>query len=267
LEFFFGAALASGDFNGDGMDDLAMGNPTGDTDGRVGVFVEGGTVRVMEGPLSPGVSRVQFWTQSRIFPGRDQFDEIDGDGSPSESGDRFGHAMAAGDFNADGRDDLAIGSPRETLLLIPFGETLPTQIGIAGAVTVIYGSATGLSRNGGRAPQFWTQQFNVEDEPSAGDWFGASLTAWNFGRNEFRCLAPPSFQCGAAIVSADLAIGVRLENFGSIVNAGAVNVLYGSFFDNGLTSTEDQLWHQESHPSLDPVDGREDEDRFSTALH
>ena len=42
----------------------------------------------------------------------------------------------------------------------------------------------------------------------------------------------------------DLALGVPGENVGSIANAGAVNVIYGSVA--GLTASGDQLWHQDS---------------------
>ena len=41
----------------------------------------------------------------------------------------------------------------------------------------------------------------------------------------------------------DLAIGVPKEDIGTIANAGAVNVLYGS--GAGLTAGGDQLWHQD----------------------
>jgi hypothetical protein len=161
---------------------------------------------------------------------------------------------------------LAIGAPREVLLVIPVGATLPTQIDRAGAVTVIYGSDVGLSidpSDGGRTPQFWTQQFNVEDEPQAGDNFGLSLTALNFGRNELRTVCSPICR-PTTVRTADLAIGVPWEDFGDIQNTGAVNVLYGSFSGNGLTVTNDQLWHQGSHPNLG---NREDGDLFGKAKY
>ena len=41
----------------------------------------------------------------------------------------------------------------------------------------------------------------------------------------------------------DLAIGVPGEDIGSIDDAGAVNVIYGSS-GVGLASTDNQLWHQ-----------------------
>ena len=49
-------------------------------------------------------------------------------------GDNFGAALASGDFNGDGYDDLAIGVP---------GEDLDSDTG-AGDVAFIYGSASGL---------------------------------------------------------------------------------------------------------------------------
>jgi FG-GAP repeat len=61
----------------------------------------------------------------------------------AEGSDRFGSALAAGDFNADGRADLAVGVP---------GETLGGAFG-AGAVNVLYGSAGGLTAAGS---QLWS---------------------------------------------------------------------------------------------------------------
>ena len=60
----------------------------------------------------------------------------------SESGDAFGGSLAAGNFNGDLYDDLAIGAPWE-------------DVGVtdrAGAVNLLYGSMLGLSVDGA---QIW----------------------------------------------------------------------------------------------------------------
>jgi len=92
-----GAAVAAGDINHDGIDDLAMGAP----DGNGGA----GAVAVAYGPFSDeGLGGKQVFNQSTAgVPGG------------SEKGDGFGVALAFGDFNGDSRDDLAIGSPLETI--------------------------------------------------------------------------------------------------------------------------------------------------------
>jgi FG-GAP repeat len=60
---------------------------------------------------------------------------------------------------------------------------------------------------------------------------------------------------------ADLAVGVPDEDVGTITNAGAVNVLYGS--GTGLSAAGNQLWHQDSGGILD---GAEADDIFGWAL-
>ena len=50
-----------------------------------------------------------------------------------QRGDGFGTALAAGDLNKDGRDDLAVGVPNKDV-----GEALST-----GGVTMLFGSAQG----------------------------------------------------------------------------------------------------------------------------
>lgn len=58
--------------------------------------------------------------------------------SDNAAGDRFGETLAAGDFNDDGRDDLAIGAPAET-----------DAGGFAAVeVTLLFGSASGLTSAG-----------------------------------------------------------------------------------------------------------------------
>ena len=51
----------------------------------------------------------------------------------------------------------------------------------------------------------------------------------------------------AAKANIDLAIGVRTEDLGSVINVGGVEVIYGS--SNGLSATlahADQFWTQDS---------------------
>jgi hypothetical protein len=61
-------------------------------------------------------------------------------GSAAEEQDWFGWALAAGDFNHDGFADLAVGASYETV----------GSVFAAGAVSVLYGSAAGLSTSGGQ---------------------------------------------------------------------------------------------------------------------
>ena len=60
---------------------------------------------------------------------------------------------------------------------------------------------------------------------------------------------------------ADLAVGVSLEDVGAVVDAGAVNVLYGSA--GGLTGGGSQLFTQDSPGVPDSV---EFDDAFGEAL-
>jgi hypothetical protein len=118
----FGEALASGDFNGDGADDLAVGVPFEDLGGTA----DAGFVNVLYGRRFFGLDA----------PGNQSFDQ-DSAGLTStaaETDDRFGQTLAVGDFNGDGRDDLAVGVPLEDI-----GSTSD-----AGIVQILYGSEGGI---------------------------------------------------------------------------------------------------------------------------
>ncbi len=207
---FFGRSLAAGDFNGDGYLDLAASTPAEGVSG----MDSGGAVNVLYG-TADGLSEVgnQFWHQ-----------DSPGITDTVEQGDGFGVALAAGDFNGDGFDDLAIGVT---------GENVSNQSG-AGAVNVIYGSMNGLSATGN---QFWHQDSaGIIGAAEADDRFGSALTAGDFDGDMYD----------------DLVVGVPKEDFNGIVDAGVVNVIYGSA--TGLTAAGDQVWHQDTAGILDTAE-------------
>jgi hypothetical protein len=114
----FGRAVAAGDFNDDGFGDLVIGDLGADSvaaDGRSDLAVgvpgeatvfasqDNGGVNVLYGS-DDGLSATgnQFWSQgSTGIPGA------------PEVFNRFGAALAAGDFDKDGRADLATGIPSD----------------------------------------------------------------------------------------------------------------------------------------------------------
>jgi hypothetical protein len=146
---------------------------------------------------------------------------------------------ATGDFNGDGRDDLAVGVPNEDL---PDGMTANGKVN-AGAVNVIYGALAGLTSTGN---QFWHQDSpGINGVAATGDQFGSTLAVGDFNGDGFD----------------DLAIGARLDEVSGVNNAGSVNVIYGSA--TGLKATGDQLWSQNSSGINDVA---EDSDNFGSAL-
>ena len=201
----FGSALATGDFDGDGVSDLAVGVPYE----GIGGAEDAGAVNVLYGFAGVGLSSAfdQLFHQDS--------DEVKG---VAEANDFFGFALAAADFNGDGRDDLAIGVPGEAL----------GSLEDAGAVNVIYGTTNGLD------PAFFDQLFDLNDVPGAAaqeqSVFGWSLTAGDFNGDGF----------------SDLAVGVPFWDLNpQTIISGATAVFYGGAAGLGSGQTS-QLWHQDS---------------------
>ena len=125
---FFGRVVASGDFDGDGIPDVVVGAPREDlsaTNGKVFVYLSS------QGGL--GGTPWQAEAQSATL---------------------FGAAVAAGDFNDDGSDDLLIG-----------GQKITDTQQLEGVAFLFLGSPSGLGPNGHPSNFDWAvagQQANAE---------------------------------------------------------------------------------------------------------
>lgn len=209
----FGAAVAAGYFNDDGYADLAVGAPGED----VGNVVRAGVVNVLYGSAS-GLSST----------GARQFSQAASAGQ-AETGDRFGAALAAGNFDGDARTDLAVGAPDED----------EAKLTDAGHVNLLYGAVGGLATS--RAQHFTQSQ--AAGAAEAGDRFGAALAAGDFDGSR----------------GADLAVGAPDEDTGGMADAGFVNVLYSA--SSGLSGSGAQQFSQSQAAGLAEVG-----DRFGAAL-
>jgi len=278
--------LTHGDFDCDGRQDLALGDP----DQSIGNVLKAGAVHVQYGSgETEAFSLVQL------------------DTIPVAENDAFGFSLAAGDFDGSDCDDLAIGAPG-------FDGNLQN----AGRVYVVRGYP-----NGGLYPD--ADNAVVLDSSQKSGYFGTSLTTGRFNDDRFRDLAVGmpkadvsgerdagtvavyhgsttglvfyrSFSqndCGDGLFETcvggpgdkvkgdaeeddlygfslvagdfdgngfdDLAIGVVGEDKG----AGAVSVLYAKDDGHGLSADPDDLWTQDSKS----VKGaKEDLDGFGFAL-
>jgi glucose/arabinose dehydrogenase len=174
----FGSALACGDFNADGFWDLAIGVPG-----------EGaGTVQTLYGSAA-GLSADQSnrWTQATLGVGE------------AAAGERFGAALASGDFNRDGYADLAIGAPDDA-------EAGPAA---SGSVTAVFGGPGGLSPAG--AVLLHQDSPSIRGVAAAGDQLGYSIASGDIDGDGY----------------FDIVAGAPGDTVSGKAGAGSVAVVFG----------------------------------------
>ncbi|MFE6408645.1 FG-GAP-like repeat-containing protein [Streptomyces sp. NPDC057837] len=180
------------DVNGDGYGDLVLGDyqePRADKPGGH----KGGQITVWYGGPSgpdPAQKPTVIHQDTAGVPGT------------GESGDLFGSALSAGDVNGDGYADIAVGAWAEDI----------GSVEDAGSVTLLFGSAGGLTGTGAKS---WSQDTaGVPGSNETMDAFGMTVRLVDLDKNG----------------KADLVTGAGYEN-----GYGAVTVLRGSA--SGLTTS------------------------------
>lgn len=212
----FGYTLVSGYFNNDEFADLAIAAPSEKVSG-----IRAGTVRIAWGRSDWNAG--PYWL-TKINP------------QVKNEYARFGHALAAGNLDANSRDELVIGMPGSNFSMKKDG-------GLVSVANVLLD---------GRVVQslFFQSQNILPGSTGVGDRFGQSLTIADFNGDK----------------RDDLAIGIpgkskgaSLTDWNGIPKHGAVMVMYG----NGTWLNNFEVWHQDS---AGVAGGREDYDYFGWSL-
>jgi len=201
----YGFSISTGDFNNDMFDDMAVGVPFKDAGGDE----DAGAASVIYGSAT-GLNA--FTTPSQIW-------HLDSPGVAGigRAGDEYGSSITAGDFNDDGFDDMAVGIDRKDA----GGD------GDAGAVSVIYGSMTGLNAVTVQSQIWHLDRPGVAGIGRAGDSYGDSITVGDFNGDGFD----------------DVAVGIPGKDAGGDDRAGAASVIYGSNSGLNAVTVQSQIWH------------------------
>ena len=204
----FATSLASGDFDGDGRDDLAIGDPELDFTIAGNFYQDGGAIHALYGSSAGppdwfDLARTEFLHQGNLYGP-----------TATQHYDRFGEALAAGDWNGDGRDDLAVGHPGEDLGgLDRGGVTILTGDPVDGLAHYFRFLSPGLSGFPG-----------VSQDGQA---IGRVLASGDFDDNGYD----------------DLVLGAPWHDVAGIgMEVGAEVIFYGALFADGLDGNATIYW-------------------------
>ena len=272
----FGFALASGDFDCDGYTDLAVGAP----------------FRHSAGQSDSGAIAVVYGSRDGFVDGQLIDENEVGPTALAAANNRFGYALAAGDFDGDGCADLAIGVPDSDYVgppvdgIVPeegscegwgcVGQTLvnageaivnlwndPATAVVtegAGSVVMLHGHESGLREGILETRALWMRNagyaglsgIDIEED----GWFGARLAAGDIDGDGFD----------------DLVVGVPHATIENYTDAGAIALFLGDDWEplgearayrqgagdvDGVPRTDDQFGNTLAIGDLNG-DGRDD---------
>ncbi|MFC7304317.1 FG-GAP and VCBS repeat-containing protein [Streptomyces monticola] len=253
----WGRALAAGDFDGDGTEDLAVGS----TSSRIHVFKDGistsgtaggrytitpdiqsgdptGPLNLTAGDVN-GDKRTDLvvdgyetdseygWNTNYYVPGTDNGLAVSGAQELKR-----GVITGIGDINGDGYGDIVTGQNWD-----PTTDGSPSipEAGTGGKIHVIYGSAAGPAA----ATAIDQNSPGVPGSSERGDWFGGELSLGDINGDG----------------RTDIVVGSEGENLAGVTNTGSVSVLYGS--ESGVATTGAQFFAQ-STPGVPGSDEKDD---------
>ncbi|WBB60652.1 FG-GAP-like repeat-containing protein [Streptomyces sp. WMMC500] len=258
----FGRTLETGDFDGDGTTDLAVGSATNAVDVFRGPFDKstgtydsryvvapnirsgagdgGGAKHLRAGDVNgDGMDDLvvaglgpDYYDTNRFLPG-----SADGLTRTGEVALPAGTATDIGDLNSDGYGDVVTGLAHDA-----FGDGGHPDGVLGGGVSITYGSAAGPDR----ITRFDQDTPGVEGVSEEGDGFGSDLHLGDIDGDGH----------------LDLAVGAPYEDRGSIADTGTVTVLYDLHAGEGAHTSE--LLHQNA-PGV-PNDNEAD-DVFGAEVH
>lgn len=233
---FFGDAVAVGDFDNDGIDDLAIGVPGEEFGFKFPfpvIFDPSGFPGIPESTFREGAVQVIYGASGGFRDNPQELIQDNLSDGASEDGDGFGHALGVGDINNDSFDDLVIGIPGEDV----------GDVENAGAIHIVYGSEDGLDRDNTQIVDQRTP--GIKSIARENEFFGSTIEVADFSGDGID----------------DVAIGSLRNRQGSNgPSAGSVNVIFGG--SNGLGAI-DQFFNR-STPGVLGVD--RDGDQFGKAL-
>lgn len=259
----FGLSLATGDMDGDGAPELAIGSGceaatytgpftrTGKAAATVRDDFFGGTRGVVAGDVDgdglaelfwlPGPSDDDLRGSVYAYAGTGGPNPVPSAAEPTELPYADGHAGAIGDINGDGYGDLVTGiSSDDSMSGGPAGWARP-----GGEIQVLYGSAQGITAD--QQPKVYHQDTaGVPGTAENGDQFGQSLSLGDVNADGY----------------ADVLVGAPSEAVGSRKLAGTVVLLRGSA--SGLTTTKAAGYTQDTAGVPGAV---ETGDQFGAAVH
>jgi hypothetical protein len=257
----FGHSVATGDFDGDGYDDVVIGVPYEDWGSKSNT----GIVHILYG-ASRGLENRGSANAAVIYQDRR------GVAGVVEAGDEFGMGLAAGDFNGDGVDDLAVGVPGEDrdqgIVQVFFGRAgegltygtidqliRRSDLGVPAVAKDKFGYAleTGDFNNDGLA-DLVVGAHGADGIKGAvhvlhGTAMGLSTTdVWNVAAVDLPVASQMFFGWALAVghfnndAYLDLAVGSPLATVSGKAAAGSVSIFFGS--DSGLRADNGEILSQ-----------------------